>query len=138
MLRALLVKSGVVAFPLLVVSILLFGFIFSQTFFYFFKHRRKENTGFFSSSKFIEPLAGIAVSLGLLGSVTGFIRAFSAFNGKLDPNILTSGLSEAYYSTAFGLVLSIAALTSSYLFSLILPHSKEGAGEKDGRILASN
>ncbi|MCD5401822.1 MotA/TolQ/ExbB proton channel family protein [candidate division NPL-UPA2 bacterium] len=119
MLRELMVKSGPVAYPLLIVSLFLFACLFAEgSALLMAKLRRKACVPLFSFAKFVEPLSTIAVSLGLLGSVVGFIRAFRAFDGQLNPHILVSGLSEAYYSTAFGLGLSILALVSAYIFSL--------------------
>lgn len=140
MLKHLILKSGLVGYPLLIISILLFGYIFGQIIAWLWAKLRHRD--FFAEpychTRLIGPLGGIAVSLGLLGSVTGFIRAFSAFNGKLDPTILTLGLSEAYYSTAFGLTLSIIALVSSYVFNLAFPYSKEGSHEENRGLAASD
>lgn len=120
MLRNLFLNSGPVAYPLLVISLVLFACLFAQTIAWVSaKISRRTYIPLFSFEKWIEPLGGIAVSLGLLGSVVGFIRAFGAFVlGQVEPHILVSGLSTAYYSTAFGLSLSIIALASSYIFSL--------------------
>ena len=53
-----------------------------------------------------------APQLGLLGTVTGMIAAFSALtrNGTSTPKIVAGGISEALYTTAFGLIVAIPAL----------------------------
>lgn len=53
-----------------------------------------------------------APQLGLLGTVTGMITAFSALtrNGTSTPKIVAGGISEALYTTAFGLIVAIPAL----------------------------
>ncbi|ERK48605.1 MotA/TolQ/ExbB proton channel family protein [Leptotrichia sp. oral taxon 879] len=53
-----------------------------------------------------------APQLGLLGTVTGMITAFSALtrNGTSTAKIVASGISEALYTTAFGLIVAIPAL----------------------------
>ena len=53
-----------------------------------------------------------APQLGLLGTVTGMITAFSALtrNGTSTAKIVAGGISEALYTTAFGLVVAIPAL----------------------------
>ena len=53
-----------------------------------------------------------APQLGLLGTVTGMIAAFSALtrNGTSTAKIVAGGISEALYTTAFGLVVAIPAL----------------------------
>ena len=53
-----------------------------------------------------------APQLGLLGTVTGMIAAFSALtrNGTNSAKIVAGGISEALYTTAFGLIVAIPAL----------------------------
>ena len=53
-----------------------------------------------------------APQLGLLGTVTGMIAAFSALtrNGTSTAKIVAGGISEALYTTAFGLLVAIPAL----------------------------
>ena len=53
-----------------------------------------------------------APQLGLLGTVTGMVTAFSALtrNGESTARIVASGISEALYTTAFGLIVAIPAL----------------------------
>ena len=66
---------------------------------------------------------GVAVSLGLLGSVSGFIKAFGSFSGLMDPTRLTAGLKEAYYTTLVGLTLSIIGMVSCYIFDFFRPET---------------
>jgi len=56
-------------------------------------------------------IAEIAPLLGLLGTVTGMIRMFSAIGevGLGNPMVLSSGLSEALVTTAAGLFVAIPA-----------------------------
>jgi len=60
----------------------------------------------------IETVAAIAPLLGLLGTVTGMIRVFSTISvtGLGNPEHLSSGISEAMVTTAFGLAVGIPAL----------------------------
>ena len=53
-----------------------------------------------------------APQLGLLGTVTGMIVAFSALtrNGTSTAKIVAGGISEALYTTAFGFIVAIPAL----------------------------
>jgi biopolymer transport protein ExbB len=54
-------------------------------------------------------IAGVAPLLGLLGTVTGIIKAFNAIyaGGLGDPRALSGGISEALLTTAFGLMVAI-------------------------------
>ncbi len=57
-------------------------------------------------------IASISPLLGLLGTVTGIIKAFDAINsgGMGDPRMLSAGISEALLTTAAGLLVAIPAL----------------------------
>ncbi len=60
-------------------------------------------------------LANLAMLSGLLGTITGLIKAFGAVGGEsVDPSqkarILAEGISEAMNCTAFGLMVALVAL----------------------------
>jgi biopolymer transport protein ExbB len=57
-------------------------------------------------------IASISPLLGLLGTVTGIIRAFNAISveGTGDPRVLSSGIGEALIATAAGLCVAIPSL----------------------------
>jgi biopolymer transport protein ExbB len=57
-------------------------------------------------------IAGISPLLGLLGTVTGIIKAFNAIEagGMGDPRALSGGIAEALITTAAGLCVAIPAL----------------------------
>lgn len=59
-------------------------------------------------------IAGISPLLGLLGTVTGIIRAFDAIQagGMGDPRALSGGIAEALVATAAGLCVAIPSLIS--------------------------
>lgn len=58
-------------------------------------------------------IANIATLLGLLGTISGLIKSFAAV-AMADPAqrqaILSAGISEAMYATAFGLIVAIATM----------------------------
>ena len=57
-------------------------------------------------------IASVSPLLGLLGTVTGIIKAFNAITegGMGDPRMLSGGISEALITTAAGLLVAIPAL----------------------------
>ena len=65
-------------------------------------------------------LANIAVLVGLFGTVLGLIRAFAAV-GAADPEkkqiILTLGISEALFNTAFGLGIAVFCIVGHLVLS---------------------
>lgn len=81
--------------------------------------RRELPTGQRPWDRTLEPLASIAVSVGLLGSVVGFVTAFGSFNGGIDVQRLTAGLATAYITTGVGLVTSLVSMAGAYLLSVL-------------------
>ena len=59
----------------------------------------------------------IAPLLGILGTIVGMIDVFDALNFRaVDPSVLSSGISTALITTAFGLIVAIPALVAHRLF----------------------
>ena len=60
----------------------------------------------------IGTLANVATLLGLLGTVTGLIRAFQniSITGSGGPVVVSAGIAEALITTAFGLLIGIPSL----------------------------
>lgn len=69
---------------------------------------------------FFDLIVGLSPLLGLLGTVTGLMRSFSSMNlGSVDSGKtagVTSGISEALITTAFGLIVAIIAFGAASLF----------------------
>jgi len=58
-------------------------------------------------------IATIAPMLGLLGTVTGMIKSFAAFDrATVDTMLLLSGIDEALYTTSLGLMIAIPGLVA--------------------------
>ena len=59
----------------------------------------------------------IAPLLGILGTIVGMIEVFDALTLRaVDPSVLSSGISTALITTAFGLIVAIPALVAHRLF----------------------
>ena len=57
-------------------------------------------------------IANLSTMLGLLGTISGLIRAFfviQGHGGPVDPSLLAGGIAEAMITTYFGLVVAIPA-----------------------------
>jgi len=109
-------NCGLFAWPQLGLSLLtagvLIGYLIATA-------RREIPSGSCPWTRTLEPLAGISVTLGLLGSVVGFIGAFGGFCDGLDVQRLTAGLSVAYWTTALGIITSLAACGGAYLLGIL-------------------
>lgn len=68
---------------------------------------------------YLSGIANIATLLGLFGTVTGMIVAFTNMNffGISDPSVLAGGISQALVTTAAGLGVAIPALLFHSIFT---------------------
>jgi len=124
MIRDVLVKCGSIGWPLGIVSIAVYGLLLGKFIATLLPGRFEKRV--YDYTALVEPLAGIAVSLGLLGTVSGFISAFRAWTTKFEPMVLISGIYEAFYTTMVGLILSITAMASIYAFNACARKAGEG------------
>jgi biopolymer transport protein ExbB len=67
----------------------------------------------------LETIVTAAPLLGLLGTITGMVRAFSLFGaqGLVDPGGVTGGVAEALIATAVGIFVALIALFAFNFFS---------------------
>jgi biopolymer transport protein ExbB len=67
----------------------------------------------------LETIVTAAPLLGLLGTITGMVRAFKLFGegGLVDPSGVTGGVAEALIATALGLFIALVALFAFNFFS---------------------
>ena len=67
----------------------------------------------------LETIVTAAPLLGLLGTISGMIRAFRLFGGEglVDPRGVTGGVAEALIATAVGLFIALVALFAFNYFS---------------------
>ncbi len=64
-------------------------------------------------------IANVTPLIGLLGTVTGMIRAFmkiQELNGRVNASVLGGGIGEALITTAAGLIVAIPSLVAYYYF----------------------
>ena len=109
-------NCGLFALPQLFVSVMTGGLLAA----YLVALRRRElAAGQTPWTRTLEPLAAISTTLGLLGSVVGFIMAFGGFSEGLDVERLTGGLAVAYWTTGVGIVTSLIATCGAYLLTLM-------------------
>lgn len=116
MIRLILDNCGILAVPQLALSVLTASVLAG----YLVAWRRHEiQLGARPWARTLEPLAGISTTVGLLGSVVGFILAFTSFQDGVDVSRLTRGLSAAYWTTGVGIVTSLVASCGAYLLTVL-------------------
>ncbi len=73
---------------------------------------------FMKPINYLSIIGGTSPMLGLLGTVSGMIKAFSiiAMGGMGDPGKLAGSIGEALITTATGLVIAIPAMISYFVF----------------------
>ena len=78
----------------------------------------RNNGRYMSWVNYFSILAQAAPMLGLLGTVSGMIKAFSTMGreGMGDPTLLASNISEALVTTAVGLLIAVPALLFFFIF----------------------
>ena len=75
---------------------------------------RQEGVRLLRNLRILETIAAVAPLLGLLGTVVGMIRLFGIISqvGLGNPEVLSSGISEAMVTTAAGLFVGIPTLVA--------------------------
>ncbi len=108
---------GMFAWPQLAVSIATLGVWLG----YLFAYLRNERTGLEAQpwQVTLEPLGSVAMQVGLLGSVVGFITAFGGFHNGIDVERLTRGLAKAYWTTGVGLVTALMSALGVYSLNVL-------------------
>ena len=66
----------------------------------------------------LDPLSHLAVSVGLLGSVYSFARAFAGLGADFDPTQILGRLGTAFSTTVFGFVTMLVAGFGAYFLDL--------------------
>jgi MotA/TolQ/ExbB proton channel family len=107
---------GVFLYPQLALSLLTVGLVGGYLIAWF---RGELYDGEQPWRRTLVPLSGLAVGIGLLGSVVGFCQAFGGFEESLDINRLSGSLSLAYFTTGAGLLTSLVGGLGSYVLDLV-------------------
>ena len=116
MIRLILDNCGFLAVPQLALSVLTLSVLAG----YLVAWRRHEIApGARPWARTLEPLAPISTTVGLLGSVVGFIMAFTGFQDGVNVSRLTRGLSAAYWTTGVGIVTALVASCGAYLLTVL-------------------
>ncbi len=66
--------------------------------------------------RILNACAVIAPALGLLGTITGLIKAFGTMSQTVDMSVIAKGISEAMTTTFLGLVVAVVSLAASHFF----------------------
>jgi biopolymer transport protein ExbB len=88
---------------------------------------------------YLSVISQAAPMLGLLGTVSGMIKAFATLGtgGLGDPKILAGNISEALMTTASGLVIALPAIFLYYFFRDRLTELVGGCDRHSSRMLTS-
>ena len=97
----------------------------------------EQMVAFMRPINFLSIIGGTAPMLGLLGTVSGMIKAFSLIaQGNMgDPGKLAGGISEALVTTAAGLVIAIPAMIAYFIFKNNFIKSMSTMGRMVGHYL---
>jgi biopolymer transport protein ExbB len=89
------------------------------------EHSLKESMGFRTKISYLSTIGVISPMVGLLGTVTGMIKAFQALGqgGIADPSRLAAAIGEVLIATAAGLGIAIPAFFLYYFFRNKLQYS---------------
>ena len=120
---ALMHRGGAVMWPLFALLVLVIVLVVERiiTFALATKHKEKlSEAKAYRVLSLLDLSASIAPVLGFLGTVTGMISAFRAISQAetVRLQVVASGLYEALYTTAFGLIISVIAAVSSHVLGL--------------------
>lgn len=122
-LMALMKKGGAVMWPLFALLVLALVLVVERTITFALAARHGEQfkeRAAFGPLSLLDLVASIAPVLGFLGTVTGMISAFRAISQAetVKLQVVASGLYEALYTTAFGLIISVIAAAASHVLGL--------------------
>ncbi len=74
---------------------------------------------YFLGTHTLRVISAMSPLMGLLGTVLGMIHSFhslASHQGPVSPALLADGLSEAMYTTAFGLIIALPCLLAAHVY----------------------
>ena len=101
-------------------------------------HAEREMARLQSGMRWLEATAALSPLLGLLGTVTGMIRAFRDLEeagATSDPALLSGGIWEALLTTAAGLIIAVPVLAALALFESVIAGLRQDMRERALRAL---
>ncbi|WP_050805755.1 MotA/TolQ/ExbB proton channel family protein [Sphaerochaeta pleomorpha] len=124
-LLSLLQKGGAVMWPLfaLLVITLVVAAQRAITLVMLYRNGEKETKAKLENPlSILDLIAMISPVIGFLGTVTGMINAFKSVSEatSVQLQVVASGLYEALFTTAFGLIISIVATIFSFLLDMAI------------------
>ena len=119
----LMQAGGAVMWPLFALLVLVFVLVVERIVTFALATKNKEKLSeakAYHVLSLLDLIASIAPVLGFLGTVTGMISAFRAISQAetVRLQVVASGLYEALYTTAFGLIISVIAAVFSHVLGL--------------------
>lgn len=90
----------------------------------------RETPALYKNLVYLDTIITLAPLLGLLGTVTGMIKAFHVMNGLNASAAITSGVAEALIATATGLAVAIVTLVG---YNLLTERVKEIIADMETR-----
>jgi hypothetical protein len=123
----LIEKCGILFWPQLLLSIVVLALITAYLIAWGRKEIKLSQRPWKDS---LDPLADLAVAVGLFGSVIGFISAFKGFQKGVDVSVLARGLSIAYWTTGVGIATSLIASSGCYVLNLLSKNTHRGVGHE--------
>ncbi|MBK9039749.1 MAG: MotA/TolQ/ExbB proton channel family protein [Bdellovibrionales bacterium] len=97
-----------------------------------------ENAKLEKRTSLLSMIGNVSTLIGLLGTITGMIKSFSAVslaNGAEKATILSTGISEAMNCTAYGLVVAIPALVMYSVLSNRTNELQEDLNQASTKVL---
>jgi biopolymer transport protein ExbB/TolQ len=107
---------GIVAYPLLLCSIMACAIVLRQLAFVWNLYRTKatlDEDDIIPSEAFLRFIVHFTPMLGLLGTVLGIMSSFKSISnmkGAVSPSLISAGLHEALLTTIFGLSIALCSL----------------------------